>query len=323
MTRKRLEELLARYEPRIARKFRQVMQRVKDARSLAELEVALENGTAGQVLADVTNAAGQVAAEGAAVHNLVAAEVAAVLADQLDKLVSYDSTNTRAVQRLARNRLVLSTYLTEEQRQAIGEALIEGASEGINPRRTAIAIRDSIGLDAERTKWVANYRRALERADRHALDYTLRDARSDRAVARAVDAGVPLPKGRIDKLVDRYAARQLQSRAELVAQDQTVQALSEANEEAYAQAIESGHLDEDRIQCTWRQASRATRRESHVPMNGQRRREGVPFLSGNGYALRYPHDPDAPLSERLHCACVKVRRVLPEGESAVNVPPVA
>ena len=319
MTRKRLDELLARLQPKLARRFRQVMQRVKDRRTLAELEAALEGGTAGAVLDDIETAAKAFAAQGTAAQALVAGEVAAYLSERLDLLVSYDSTNARAVAALQAHRLRLVQAITEEQRQAIGEVLSGGLAGGINPRQSAIAVRDSIGLDATRARWVANYRRALESADRRAITaYTLRDQRSDRAVQAAIEAGQPLPKARIDKLVDRYAARQLASRAEAIGRTESLRALHAAQDEVYDQAVDAGQLDVDRIQQEWHAGDPPRTRGSHHPMNGQLRRHGVAFRSGDGYELLHPGDPNAPASETVNCRCRKTRRVLPVGQVAVN-----
>ena len=230
----------------------------------------------------------------------------------------YDGTNPRAVAALARRRLELSTELVEAQRQAIGETLRLGLENGLNPRQTAVAIRDSIGLTVPQTQWVANYRRKLENASRGALDNALRDARSDRAVARAAATGTPLPQARIDKLVERYAERQLNYRAEVIAREETLRSLEAAQDEAFQQVIDAGQLDADRVQLEWHQRSRPNMRDIHRPMDGQLRRFGEAFVSGAGNLLRFPHDPDAPLSELLGCGCYVTRRVLPVGRVAVS-----
>ena len=318
MTRKRLDELLARLQPKLAKRFRQVMQRVRDKRTLAELESALESGTIATVLDDIDQATAVLTSQSAAAHAFIAAEVAEELATKLDKLISYDGTNPRAVAVLARRRLELSTELVETQRQAIGETLRLGLENGWNPRQTAVAIRDSIGLTVPQTQWVANYRRKLENASRGALDNALRDARSDRAVARAAATGTPLPQARIDKLVERYAERQLNYRAEVIAREETLRSLEAAQDEAFQQVIDAGQLDADRVQLEWHQRSRPNMRDIHRPMDGQLRRFGEAFVSGAGNLLRFPHDPDAPLSELLGCGCYVTRRVLPVGQVAVS-----
>lgn len=319
MTKKRLEELIGKLEPKMARRFRQIMQRVKSGKTLAQLEAALEGGAIGEVIDDIEKAAAQIAAQNAAAHNLVAGEVAAALGDRLNRLVSYDGTNPRAVGALARNRLAMIYGLSEDQRLAIGEALRHGLEGGYNPRKTAIAIRDSIGLTPTQTQWVANYRRKLETLDPGALANKLRDARTDAAVRAAITAGKPLPQARLDKLVDRYAERQLKYRAEVIARTETLRAVHEAQDEAYQQAIDDGHVDADRLQLEWHSGDPPRTRTSHARMDHQLRRHGEAFRSGDGYALRFPGDPNAPASETASCRCRVTRRVLPEGQVAVSV----
>ena len=268
-----MEELIARLEPRMRARFREVMRTVRRRRTVAELEAALEDGSIGTVLDDVEAAAGKVAAESAAAHATVAAEVLTHVQGKVEQLLSYDGTNPRVVAALQRSRYDMIQGLREDQRQAIGEALRLGAAEGWNPRQTAIAIRDSIGLTADQTRWVANYRRALETADRRALAYKLRDARSDSAVRAAVESGKPLAQDRIDRLVARYSERQLKLRAETIARTETIRAAHEAQDEAYEQVIESG-LDVDRLQAQWHAGAKPRTRDSHVTMNGQLRRHG-------------------------------------------------
>jgi hypothetical protein len=240
------------------------------------------------------------------------------LSETLGELVSYDGTNPRAVAALARNRLELVQGLREDARLAIGEALRGGIEGGANPRATAIAIRDSIGLTGEQAKWVANYRRKLESADLGALDNALRDKRADAMVARAAKAGKPLPRARIDKMVDKYAERQLAYRAEVIGRTETLRSLHEGQEEAYQQSIDAGHVEADRLQLQWHAGDPPRTRTSHARMDKQLRRHGEAFRSGDGYALRHPGDRSAPASETVQCRCRVTRRVLPDGQHAVN-----
>ena len=53
MTKKRLDELLAKYEPRLAARFRSLMARVRGRRSAAELEVMIERGASSEVISTI------------------------------------------------------------------------------------------------------------------------------------------------------------------------------------------------------------------------------------------------------------------------------
>lgn len=324
MTRKRLEELLGRLEPAMAKRYRQVMQRVRSKRTLAQLEAALEGGAGplvGAILDDIDAATAVLASRAAAAHTLVAQEVAAALSTVLDELVDYDATNVRAVNALTRSRYALISHINEEQRQAIGEALRIGQVNGWNPRKTAVLIRDSIGLTPHQTGIVANYRRSLEQLDRKALSYKLRDARSDKTVASAIERGVEIPPKQIDKMVGRYADRQLALRAETIARTETLRAIHEGQDEGYQQAIDAGKLEQSRLQCRWHAGTAPRTRNWHASMNGQKRRHGVPFRSGQGNELRYPCESGAPASEVINCRCGKSVRVLPVGQVAIDSDP--
>ena len=318
MTRKRLEEILERYGARLARRYRQVMQRARDQRSVSELEIALSEGRISEVLDEATEAARAVAAEVVVIDAAIGAEAAAYISERVAKLVSYDGTNPRAVARLQANGGRLVTSITEGQRLAIGEILQDGQARGLNPREVAREIRSVIGLTPERARYVANYRRALEGLDRHALTYQLRDKRADATIKAAIKAGKPLDGKRIDALVDRYAARQLAQRAEVIARTEMLRAAHEATDEAYEQAEQAGQLDRDRAQEEWHSGKDGRTRHSHRSMGGQLRRRGVPFRSGNGNELRYPGDPQAPASDVIQCRCRRAIRILPPGKSAVN-----
>lgn len=318
MTRKRIEEILSRYSSRLARRFRQVMARARDQRTISELETALNEGRIGEVLADVDESAKAVAADAAVIDAAIGAEVAAYIADRVSKLVVYDGTNARAVARLQLNGQRMITSITESQRLAIGEVLSGGLVDGSNPREVARAIREVIGLTPERARAVINYRRALEGLDRRALTYALRDKRSDDAIRAAIANAKPLGQDRIDRLVARYYDRQVASRAELIARDQMLRSLHEATDEAFEQAQNAGQLDIDRVQEEWHSAHDPRTRHSHRPMDGQLRRVGVPFRTGNGNLLRYPGDSDAPLSDTIQCRCRRTKKVLPPGQHAIN-----
>lgn len=318
MTRKRIEELLAKFGPRTRRRYRAAISRVRDRWTLAKLETALEagGGAITEVLDDVERAGALFAAQTEAVTVLVANEVAAQLSTRLDTMVSYDGTNTRAVEQMRSHRVRLVQGLRDEQRDVIADALAEGNVNGINPRQQAIGIRDSLGLTPKQAQWVRNYRRRLETLDREALTGALRDARFDGVVDKAIKSGTPLPKAKIDKLVSRFYDRAIRYRSEVIARTESLRAIHAGAEEMYEQSVDSGTLARDLIVQTWHATRDGRTRTSHAAMNQQKRRLGDTFTSGNGYPLKYPGDPDAPASETAQCRCSKATRVYPDVESA-------
>lgn len=305
MTQRRIRELLAREGPRIRQRFRRVMQRVKDRATIAELENALAEGRIAEVLADVEAAAEVIATRVEAVHLAVAHEVADVLSASLDKLVTYNATNPRAVEVLQRNRIRLVQGLTDQQREVILDVLQAGVTNGTPPREQARAIRDTLGLTPKQAQAVTAYRARLETPDP--------------APEPSADGAAAPPKGRdpaqVDRMVERFANRQLQIRAEALARTEAKAAVHEGMEQGYQQAVDAGTLPADQLEQKWHAGVPPRTRAWHAVMNGQTRPWGERFVSGKGNALRFPGDPEAPAEERRQCRCGKSVRVLAAGKT--------
>ncbi len=307
MTRQRIKELLDREGPRIRERFRSVMQRVKDQRTISELENALAEGRIAEVLDDIEAAAAALAGTTEAVHTAVAQEVAGVLSAKLDALVTYDTTDPRAVDRLRANRARMVAEITNEQREVIVDALAEGTARGDNPRAQARAIRDTIGLTQQQAGWVRSYRRKLETLDPGALDMELRDGRHDGQTQRAIDSGKPLDPAQIDRMVDRYTERAIKYRAEVIGRTEALAAVHQGQHAAYEQAIETGVLDAEQMTGKWLTGPRA--RPWHASMHGQTQPWGSAFVSGHGVAIHHPGEQGLPADEVANCNCSVVWRL--------------
>lgn len=307
MTRSRIEQLLARHGPRIRNKFRAVMQRVKDAHTLAKLEAALEAGRVAEVLDDVTEdverAAKATAQSIEAVQLATSHEVADKVAQASGKIVSYDTTNPRAVDALRRQALRRVGGLTQQSREVVTAILVDGINRGINPRQQAKAIRETIGLSPSQAKAVQAYRASLEAPT---------PLVSDDPEAPAPKPAKARTQTEIDKLVERKADRALKQRAETIARTEAKAAVHEGMEDGYQQAVDSGVLEADRLECKWHSTS-ANSRAWHRSMNQQTRPWGVPFTSGHGVSLIRPGDANAPADERANCQCGWSVRVLRRG----------
>ena len=74
-------------------------------------------------------------------------------------IVTYDMTNTHAVEAMQANQLRMVREFTEAQRRATREALTDGVTRGLNPREQARNFRASIGLTQRQQQAVNNFRR--------------------------------------------------------------------------------------------------------------------------------------------------------------------
>src|SRR5581483_9401656 len=121
----------------------------------------------------------------------------------------FGAMSPRTVAYLQQYEFGLIRDLTAEARRAIGQIIADGVTNGINPNDIARDVRAHIGLTQWQSEAVSNYRRALENADRAALQRALRDRRFDSSVARAARGEKALSPEQIDKMVDRYRQRYL------------------------------------------------------------------------------------------------------------------
>jgi hypothetical protein len=242
--------------------------------------------------------------------------VADALSRALGVQVSFDATNLRAVNIMAKNRLALVREFTAQQRATTRAALTEGIRAGLNPRAQARAFRGSIGLTETQQRWVSSYRRLLEQNSSQALTRELRDGRFDRTVQAAIRNDRPLTAAQIEKMVERYRERALKYRSEVIARTEALRSVHEGTEEAIRQGVESGQIDATKTRRVWQTAKDERVRSfetggqtSHRSMHNQEQALGVPFESGAGNLLRYPGDPDAPAYETIQCRCVVATRV--------------
>lgn len=303
----RVFELLDKAEPRIARRFLRMVKNIKEQATLTKIADLLETGRVEEAL--TVTRSGALAAEVNAAFVAAGMDTAEELTKLMGSMVDFDAVNQRAVDIMRNNQFRLVSEFTRTQRDATQEALVEGILKGAGPREQARAFRDSIGLTSRQEQAVANYRRLLENLDAEALRRELRDRRFDGTVRRAITNDSPLTAAQIDRMVERYRERYLKYRAEVIARTEALRAVHEGIEEMYRQAIDDGTLDPDGLTRMWNTAKDPRVRDTHGPMQGQKRPFGVPFVSGGGALLRYPGDPAASAAETIQCRCAISTRI--------------
>lgn len=311
----RLEALMGQFEDEFRAEFLQLINSVKNNLDLDEIAGLIEAGQTQQVI-DQVNAAISRYSDTIILATVTAGrDTADFISDALNVIVGFDQTNENAVRAMRDTRLRLISGVTQTQREAIRESLLEGIRTGANPISQATNLRNSIGLTQRQVQQVNNYRRALEKGSLSALRRELRDARFDSTVRRAARGETVLTQAQIDRMVARYEERLLRFRSTVVSRTEALRATHLGSELMYTQAVDTGVLEPSRIERIWITASDERVRGSHAPMNGQVQQYGQPFISGNGNELMYPGDIDAPANETIQCRCVLRTRLLPIGEA--------
>lgn len=302
-------------EEKLRQKWREVMQWLQDQWTLEAIEAALGARNFEAFVADVERAANHFSVAVTATYGNAGAIAAQNIQSATGTPTLFDQVAERPVRFARETKVRFVRELSRDQRDMITNIVSRGIRSGINPRKMAEELQQSIGLTQRQEDAVHNFERLLRNGERDALLRELRDRRFDSSVERAIEGGRPLTERQIQMMVARYRQRYLAYRAEVISRTEALRAIHRGSEEMYLQAIESGEISASDIRRTWRTAGGVDRRgrprtrHSHRPMNGQPRLWGESFMSGHGNALRYPGDVDAPASETIQCRCVIVTRL--------------
>lgn len=142
-----------------------------------------------------------------------------------EMVARLDMVNQRTVDFLRRYKFELVSGLTADSRTALRTTITRAFESGGHPYQQAREIRDAIGLTQRQANAVFNYRDALEAEDR--------------------------TDEQIDRMVERYADRQLTQRAETIARTETIRASAAGQQEVWRQAVEEGFLLPSQTKRVW------------------------------------------------------------------------
>lgn len=310
----RIEDLLDAAEPRIARAFRTAIAQMGTELDLEEIERLLVNGDVEGALRYTQTVARQIG-QASALTFIDAGQDTARFLSGLDLgTILFDIVNVRAVNALQLNTLRLITEFTHEQRAATRLALLDGIARGLNPKEQARNFRSSVGLTERQQAAVINYRRLLNGTaaeQTEALNRALHDGRlgprRNQAGKRSAPAK-PFTPEQIDRMVERYQARYIKHRAEVIGRTEALRSVHEGVNEGYAQAIEAGSIDPKNLERMWDSSRDKRVRRTHRILQGQKRPWGGTWQTENG-VLRYPGDPEAPAEEVIQCRCLLTTRI--------------
>lgn len=238
----------------------------------------------------------------------------------------FDIRNPGAESWLVRESSRLVREIVSSQRHAIREVLAHGLQAGSNPRQTALNLVGRVGPSGRRTggvlgltgqqaQYVMNARADLSSGDPQTMaryfQRKRRDHRFDAMVQRAIDGGQPLSAADIDRITGRYADRLLQLRGEMIARTESLNALNEAREQSFRQAIDSGMLKPQHVVKGWSATKDLRTRDSHLELDGKKVAINEPFESPTGAHMMHPGDTSlgAGGEDVIGCRCMTTYKV--------------
>lgn len=299
----RLNDLVAKMEPRFRARFLEVIASIKSSMDLDTIARLIESGQLEEALATAEVAALRISGVFNQGFILAGDNTAKFLSQAIDTIINFNHLNQDALDVMTRNQLRLVTGFMEEQRNATHEALMDGIRRGLNPIEQARNFRESIGLTEYQQTIINNYRRQLEGLDSGVFNRELRDRRFDSTVQSAIAEGRPLSDAEIERMVGRYTDRWIKYRSEVIARTESLASVHAGSDESYKQAIASGDLEQGDLVREWVTSGLPTVRDSHAAMEGQERGMGEMFISGLGNELEFPGDNRAPIEDTAQCAC--------------------
>lgn len=321
------DELLQRYEPKLATAFMAsireissnvVLQTVIDALKIGDITAAVKAmqmdpsafGVLELALQEAFNAGGA---------DLVQGLPQLIDPDGMRVLFQFGARNLDAEFALRTLSSSMVTAITEESRAALRIALEAGLSAGRNPTETALDVvgrinpvsgkREGgmIGLTTRQVQTIEKARAGFASGDKAAMQSYMtlktRDKRFDRTVAKAIREGTTLPPEKQAEIIRNLNNKNLKRRGDLIARTETMQALGTSRDVAMQQQVDAGKVQEENIEKEWHSAGDNDVRYSHRALNRKKVKKSENFVTPRMAILRYPGDPQAPLSETACCRC--------------------
>jgi hypothetical protein len=204
--------------------------------------------------------------------------------------VAFDHLSPNVVTAIQKLDTAVLTNLKTETRAVVRAAVEEGIKLGQGPRTTARSLRSVIGLGPTQMKEVENFRDALlGQNGRSVADYTLRDKRVDRMLAKG-----PLTPQQVERYTEAYRKRRIALNAETTARTATLDAFKAGQRLSWQNAIDSGIVDGGNLMHQWIGVMDLRERPEHIAME----KETVPFDQP------YSNGELVPGSDTYNCRCL-------------------
>lgn len=218
---------------------------------------------------------------------------------------TFDVTDPAIIKILQRNKLNMVQNLTAQQRTTIRNQLIAGIRKGEDAAKLARRFRNILGLTNGQIAQVEKYQAALEAGKSDALSVRLRPVNFDAQVERAIDQNDVLSTSQIERMVGAYTNNLRASRAEVIAQTESLKMVNQARNAAFRQVVGKAGLQISAGRKRWLHTSSADPRETHLSIVGTELPMDEPFELPSGVRMMYPGDSSmgAGPDDLIHCKC--------------------
>lgn len=204
--------------------------------------------------------------------------------------IGFDVLNPRIVDGIRTLETKVVTGLQDDVRETVRAYVENSLRDGTHSSVIARNLRSVVGLGPSQLQEVQNYRDALNGENGRSIkDYTLRDKRFDRTIAKG-----DLTPDQVDKMVERYTERRIAQNTETVAHTASMDAMKMGQHLSMADAVERGIYDPDRLVKTWVGVMDARERASHVAMEHETVPWDQPYSNGQNF----------PGQDEFNCRCL-------------------
>lgn len=197
-------------------------------------------------------------------------------------------------------------------RTAIRNSIEADIIAGNNPKSTARAFKNAIGLTPRQEQAVRNYKNHLQNLDAEALKRQLRDPRFDATITNAIRNNQKLTDKQIEKMVTAYRNRYISYRAKTIARTESMRAMSVGEYTSAIQAVNDGAIERDSVRRFWVYADDKRTRNAHRQISGLNP-NGVevdqPFVTPLG-PLLFPRDPNGSAANTVNCRCTVIYKIM-------------
>lgn len=164
---------------------------------------------------------------------------------------AFNLVNPRAVASAKKHAGRLVREITDEQRQTVNRLVARGIREGIEPRKTAKLLAESIGLTRHQEGIVNRFREVHAHGIRDRAVAGERLTAKQRKRLRQLQSAAPRTERDLDVLGAKYRARKLRERAMSIARTETIRASADGQQTAWDEAGKQGLIIRDETRQNW------------------------------------------------------------------------